>query len=73
MPLSIIQAVINFVLIVLVIFFTLRAVVAVEKEIGMQKKEQEKPETEPKPSDEVKLLTEIRDLMKENSAMANGD
>jgi large conductance mechanosensitive channel len=42
-----ILAVINFVLIALVIFFTLRAIVAVEKELGMEKEKEAEPEPEP--------------------------
>ena len=44
---------------------------AVEKELGMQKDEQEKPE--PELSDEVKILTEIRDLIKDNTMIVKGD
>ena len=59
-----IQSVINFLLISLVIFFTMRAVVALDKETG----EDDVPEAEKVPEipEEIKLLTEIRDLLSEN-------
>ena len=60
-----IQTVINFFLVAIVIFFVMRAIVAAEKQLHMLP-EEEKPEPEPELSDEVKLLTEIRDLMKES-------
>lgn len=62
---------INFVLIALVIFFTLRAIVAMEQELGMEIEKEEKPE--PEPPEDTKLLTEIRDLMKDNSDTARAD
>jgi large conductance mechanosensitive channel len=69
-----IQAVINFILIALVIFFTLRAIVTIEKELGKEKEEEEaKLEPEPELPEEVKLLMEIRDLLKANSTLAIGD
>lgn len=52
-----IQNVINFFLIALVIFFMVKAINA------FRKKKEEEPEAPAEPSDEVKLLTEIRDLM----------
>ena len=61
-----IQAVINFFLVAAVIFFAMRAIVAAEKKMGVLPEDGEEPEPEPEPSDEVKLLSEIRDLMKEN-------
>ena len=71
-----IQAVINFLLIALVLFFILRAIVAVEKELRSEK-EDEEPEPEPEPEPElpqdVQLLTEIRDILKADSSMAGGD
>ena len=48
-----IQAVFNFILIALIIFFALRAIVAVEKELSMEKKE---GKLEAEPSHEVKLF-----------------
>jgi large conductance mechanosensitive channel len=73
-----IQAVINFLIIALVVFFTIRWVVRLSERMGMEaeslegivpdsereKEEEPEPEPEPEPSDEVLLLTEIRDLMK---------
>ena len=60
-----IQSVINFLLISLVIFFTMRAVVALDKDLGRD----DEPEVEEVPEipEEIKLLTEIRDLLSENS------
>jgi len=53
-----IQAIINFLLTALVIFIMI-------KNLNKLKKEQEpEPEPDPEPSDEVKLLTEIRDALK---------
>lgn len=52
-----IQNIINFFLIALVIFFMVKAINA------FRKKKEEEPAPDPEPSDEVKLLTEIRDLM----------
>lgn len=54
------QAVVNFLLIALVIFCVVKAM------NKMKKKEEEKPAEPPKPSDEVVLLQEIRDLLKDN-------
>ena len=52
-----IQNIINFFLIALVIFFMVKAINT------FRKKKEEEPAPAPEPSDEVKLLTEIRDLM----------
>ena len=52
-----IQNVINFLLTALVIFLLVKGINA------FRKKKDEEPEPDPEPSDEVKLLTEIRDLM----------
>lgn len=52
-----IQNIINFFLIALVIFFMVKAINA------FRKKKEEEPEAPAEPSEEVKLLTEIRDLM----------
>ena len=56
-----IQAVINFLLIALVVFCVIKAI------NKMQKKKEEEPAEEPAPSEELKTLTEIRDLLKEQS------
>lgn len=53
-----IQAVIMFLLVAFSIFIVMRAV------IKMQKKKEEAPAPPPAPSNEEKLLTEIRDLLK---------
>ncbi len=55
-----IQAIINFLLIALVLFFMVRAINKMQER--SKKEEEEAPP--PPPSDEVKLLTEIRDLLK---------
>ena len=66
-----IQSVINFLLISLVIFFTMRAVVALDKDLGRV----DEPEVEEVPEipEEIKLLTEIRDLLSENSPTIGSD
>ena len=66
-----IQAVINFFLIALIVFFILRAIMALEKEFRADEKQVEDEESEP-PQD-IQLLTEIRDLLKENSTAAGSD
>ncbi len=53
-----VQTVIDFLIIAMAIF------VAVKIMNNMKKKEEEAPEAPPEPSDEVKLLTEIRDSLK---------
>ncbi|HOO28073.1 MAG TPA: large-conductance mechanosensitive channel protein MscL [Lachnospiraceae bacterium] len=55
---SFIQAVVNFILIALTVFILLKAINQV-----IEKKEEQKPV--PKPSEEAVLLSEIRDLLKE--------
>ena len=66
-----IQSVINFLLISLVIFFTMRAVVALDKDLSRD----DEPEVEEVPEipKEIKLLTEIRDLLSENSPTIGSD
>lgn len=54
-----IQNVINFFLTALVIFLLVKGINSFRK----KKAEEPAPEPDPEPSDEVKLLTEIRDLM----------
>ena len=53
-----INAVLDFVIVAFAIFMVIRAM------NKMQKKEEEKPAEPPKPSEEVVLLTEIRDSLK---------
>ena len=53
-----IQAIVNFLLIALVIFSVIKAINT------FKKKEDEKPEEPEKPSEDIVLLTEIRDLLR---------
>ena len=53
-----IQAIVNFVIIAFAIFLVVRAA------NSLQKQKEEAPAAPPEPSDEVKLLGEIRDLLK---------
>ena len=57
-----ISAVINFLIVALVLFFILRAASNVEKAVTKEEKK-EAEEAAPVVSDDVKLLTEIRDLL----------
>lgn len=57
-----IQAIINFLLVALVLFFILKA--ANKASSLVKKEEEEKEEAPAEPSEEVKLLTEIRDALK---------
>lgn len=59
-----IQNVINFFLIAIVIFLLVKGI------NSFRKKKEEEPAPAPEPSDEVKLLTEIRDYMAQGSAPA---
>ncbi len=52
------QSIVDFVIIAFVIFMMVRAM------NNMRKKEEEAPEAPPEPSDEAKLLAEIRDSLK---------
>ena len=60
---SFISAVINFIILALVVFCIVKAVNRVMDKA--KKKEEEQPAPPPAPSAEEKLLTEIRDLLKE--------
>ena len=62
-----IQNVINFFLTALVIFLLVKAI------NSFRKKKDEEPAPAPEPSDEVKLLTEIRDLMAKDEKPAAKD
>jgi large conductance mechanosensitive channel len=53
-----IQTVVDFIIIAFAIFMVIKAM------NSMKKKEEEKPEEPPKPSEEVTLLTEIRDQLR---------
>lgn len=55
-----IQAIINFVLIALVLFFMVRSINKMQE----RSKKEEAPAAPPGPSEEVKLLAEIRDLLR---------
>jgi large conductance mechanosensitive channel len=55
-----IQAIINFLLIALVLFFMVRSI----NKMQARSKQEEAPAAPPEPSDEIKLLAEIRDLLK---------
>ncbi len=60
-----IQAIINFVIIALVIFLIVRSINQMQKRMAQEK---EVPSSKPpEPSNEEKLLTEIRDLLKAKS------
>ena len=59
-----IQALINFLLIAFVIFLLVRSINKMRERLE-KKKEAEEPGKPPEPSAEEKLLTEIRDLLKE--------
>lgn len=56
-----IQAIINFILIALVLFFMIHSI----NKMQARSKEAEAPAPPPGPSDEVKLLIDIRDLLKQ--------
>ena len=64
-----IQAVVNFFLIALLLFFALRALVAFEKNAGADA--QDGMEDEPELPEDIQLLTEIRDLLKEKTPSAS--
>ena len=62
---SFLSAVINFFILALVVFLIVKAV---NKAMSLAKKEEEKaPPAPPEPSNEEKLLMEIRDLLKERN------
>jgi len=57
-----IQAIINFILIALVLFFMVRSINKMQE----RSKQEEAAAPPPAPSDEAKLLTEIRDLLRKS-------
>ena len=61
-----IQAVINFVIVAWVIFLIVRGINQLQRRLSPAE-EEKAPPPPPEPSEEVKLLTEIRDLLKERS------
>ena len=60
-----IQAIINFVLIALVVFLLVRSINRMQERMAEEKEEEEAEAVLPEPSAEEKLLTEIRDLLRE--------
>ena len=67
-----ITAIINFLIMALILFFMLKAINTLKSGVGKIKKKkgakEEEPAPAPEPSDEVKLLTEIKDLLKAQKA-----
>lgn len=65
-----ITAIINFIIMALILFIMLKAINALKNGITKRVKKggKEEPAPAPEPSDEVKLLTEIKDLLKEQKA-----
>ena len=59
-----IQAVINFLIVAWVIFLIVRGINQLQRRLSPAE-EEKAPPPPPEPSEEVKLLTEIRDLLKE--------
>ena len=61
-----ITAIINFIIMALILFFMLKGINALKNGAGKLKKKGKKdePAPAPEPSEEVKLLTEIKDLLK---------
>lgn len=57
-----IQAIINFLIIALVVFLIVKAINKIE---SMAKKKEEEKAEEPKPDEQIVLLEQIRDLLKE--------
>ena len=55
-----VSAVVNFLIVALILFIMLKGM---NKLMNLRKKEEEKPEEPAEPSEEVKLLTEIRDAL----------
>lgn len=60
-----IQAIVNFLIIATAIFLVVKAANRAAAALQLQKKKEEAPPAPPEPSAEEKLLTEIRDLLKE--------
>lgn len=61
---SFLQSVVNFLVIALVIFLMVKGINALRRAREKEKDRVEKPAAPPKPTAEVQLLTEIRDLLK---------
>lgn len=58
-----IQAVINFVIIAFIVFLIVKSINRLQEELSPEEEQDSPP---PEPSEEVKLLTEIRDLLKKD-------
>jgi len=58
-----IQSVINFIIIAFVVFLMVKSINSIQEELAPEEEEEPPP---PEPTDEVKLLTEIRDLLKKD-------
>ena len=65
---SLIQVIINFLIISLCVFFLIKAINKLKKK---EEPAPEEPAAEPEPTKEELLLTEIRDLLKENASSEN--
>jgi len=64
-----ITAIINFLIMALILFLMLKGINALKNGITKRKKgAKEEPAPAPEPSDEVKLLTEIKDILKAQKA-----
>ena len=63
-------AIINFLIMAIILFAMLKAINALKNGVGKlnKKGKKEEPAPAPEPSDEVKLLTEIKDLLKAQNA-----
>jgi len=60
-----IQAIINFVLIALVVFLLVRSINRMQERLSGEQEQEEAEAAPPEPTVEEKLLTEIRDLLRE--------
>ena len=63
-----ITAIINFLIMAIILFIMLKAINALKNGVSKLKKKEEEEAPAPEPSDEVKLLTEIKDLLKEQNS-----
>ena len=64
---ELISAIINFLLIALVVFWMVRLINRASEKFHKKEKAEPEVPAEPEPSNEEKLLTEIRDLLKEQN------
>lgn len=58
-----ISAIINFLIVAIVLFFILKGMTAAMNATRKKEEEAEEPETPEEPTEDIKLLTEIRDLL----------